>query len=248
MLFLSNQNCREKFDVITNSSEVTYTAVIAVRARDPYLDQAIASVLNQTLQPERIVVVINGTRDLSCDSMGVVNSFDSRVEGVLLEELGLVPALNEGISRVTTPYVSFVDSDDLWLEQKQEKQLAILNEHPEIDAVNGVATNFRDSLDGSKIFLNSAQSSLSGAMTFRSSVFQRFGTFDPSSTHFTHYFRWYSQAKQNGLVVHRTDESVMLRRIHSENGWVRNRERGYSELQVEFRALMAAKRAAGETR
>jgi glycosyltransferase involved in cell wall biosynthesis len=179
--------------------------------------------------------------------MGVVRSFDSRVEGVLLKELGLVPALNCGISQVATPYVGFVDSDDLWTEWKQEKQLAILKEHPEIDAVNGVATNFRDRPDGTKIFLNSVQSSLLGSVTFRSDVFQRFGIFDSSSTHFTHYFRWYSQAKQNGLVVHPTDEAVLLRRIHSENGWVRNRERGLSELQTELRSLVAAKRDAGQT-
>jgi glycosyltransferase involved in cell wall biosynthesis len=229
------------------TSEGAYTAVVVVRASDPYLDQAIASVLNQSLQPERIVVVINGTLDPSCHSMGVVRSFDSRVEGVLLKELGLVPALNCGISQVATPYVGFVDSDDLWTEWKQEKQLAILKEHPEIDAVNGVATNFRDRPDGTKIFLNSVQSSLLGSVTFRSDVFQRFGIFDSSSTHFTHYFRWYSQAKQNGLVVHPTDEAVLLRRIHSENGWVRNRERGLSELQTELRSLVAAKRDAGQT-
>jgi glycosyltransferase involved in cell wall biosynthesis len=239
-----NPNRWENVDIMATTSESAYTAVIVVRSSDPYLDQAIETVLNQTLQPERIVVVINGTQDFSCNSMGVVNSFDSRVEGVLLTELGIVPALNCGVSRVTTPYVGFVDSDDLWMERKQEKQLAILTEHPQIDAVNGVATNFRDSSDGTKILLNSAQSSLLGSVTFRSNVFQRFGSFDSSSTHFTHYFRWYSQAKQNGLVVHRTDEAVLLRRIHSDNGWVRNRERGLSELQAEFRSLMAAKRAA----
>jgi len=234
--------------MVTYPLEIAYTAVVVVRASDPYLDQAIASVLNQSLQPERVVVVINGTLDPSCHSMGVVKSFDSRVEGVLLTELGLVPALNCGIAQVATPYVGFVDSDDLWTEWKQEKQLAILKEYPEIDAVNGIATNFRDRPDGTKIFLNSVQSSLLGSVTFRSDVFQRFGSFDPSSTHFTHYFRWYSQAKQTGLVVHPTDEAVLLRRIHADNGWVRNRERGLSELQAEFRSLMAAKRAAGQIR
>jgi glycosyltransferase involved in cell wall biosynthesis len=223
----------------------TYTAVIVVRASDPYLDQAIGSVLNQTLQPEKVLVVVNGTLDSSCQSMSVIRSFDSRVEGVLLAELGLVPALNCGISRVTTPYTSFVDSDDLWLEEKQERQIAILKQRSEIDAVNGVVTNFRELSDGTKVFLSSAQSSSLGAVTFRSDVFQRFGIFDSSSTHFTHYFRWYSQAKQSGLIVHRPDEAVLLRRIHSDNGWVRNRERGISELQAEFRSLMAAKRARG---
>lgn len=233
---------------MTKPSEGAYTAVVVVRASDPYLDQAIASVLNQSLEPERVVVVINGTLDPSCHSMGVARSFGSRVEGVLLKELGLVPALNRGISQVATPYVGFVDSDDLWTEWKQEKQLAILKEHPEIDAVNGVATNFRDRPDGTRMFLNSVQSSLLGSVTFRSDVFQRFGSFDPSSTHFTHYFRWYSKAKQNGLVVQPTDEAVLLRRIHADNGWVRNRERGLSELQAEFRSLIAAKRAAGQIR
>jgi glycosyltransferase involved in cell wall biosynthesis len=223
------------------------TTVIVVRASDPYLDQAIGSVLNQTLQPERVVVVINGTLDSSCQSMSVVQSFGSRVQGVLLEELGLVPALNCGISGVTTPYISFLDSDDLWLEDKQEKQLAVLTAHPEIDAVNGVVTNFREGSDGTKVFLNSAQASALGAVTFRSDVFQRFGAFDFSSTHFTHYFRWYSQAKHNGLVVHRSDGAVLLRRIHADNGWVRNRERGLSELHGELRSLMRGKRAARKT-
>jgi glycosyltransferase involved in cell wall biosynthesis len=216
--------------------------MIVVRPRDPYLNEAIISVLNQTLTCAKILVVVNGSSDPDCESMAVVKSFGNPVEGLLLEELGIVPALNEGISQVVTPYLAFVDSDDLWVETKQEQQLSILNSDSSIDAVNSIVTNFRGGPDGKREFLNSAQSSVRAAVTFRSDVFSRFGAFDPVSSHFTHLYRWYAQAIRRGLAVSRQNEIGLLRRIHSDNGWVKDRQKGMSELQSELRALARQKR------
>lgn len=229
--------------MVGKASNIDYTTIIVVRERDPFLGQAIKSVLNQTLEPDRVLVIVNGTRNPNCESIRVAESFGPPVTGILVEQQGMVPALNKGLSLLDTPYVAFLDSDDLWVGTKQERQISILNKNPEFDAINGIIANFRDDVQGNRVFLNRAQASLRGAMTFRTSVFQRFGEFDSTSTHFTHLYRWYSNAIQQGLTVFRLDDVVLLRRIHSDNGWVRRRDEGISDLQSELRMLMRQKRS-----
>jgi glycosyltransferase involved in cell wall biosynthesis len=236
------QNHSRRSTISEDISSFDYTTIIAVRHSDPYLEEAILSVLRQTLPPARILVVINGTLDSSCSSMALVKSFGGPVEGFLLEESGLVPALNAGLSMLATPYVAFLDSDDIWVETKQENQITLLNSETNIDAVSGVVANFRDKLDGERQFLKSAQASLLGAVTFRSDSFAVFGGFDPASTHYSYLYRWYSQAYGRGLKIFRLDGISLLRRIHSNNGWVREREHGFSELHSELRRIAHGKR------
>ena len=224
-----------------------YTVVVVVRDRDPYLFHALSSILNQSLPADRVLVVVNGASDPCCESMSVAKSFGPPVESLLLKELGLVPALNAGIAHVSTPYVAFLDSDDLWMKDKQEKQIDILEENPDFDAVNGVVTNFKDGLEGEKVFLNSAQSSIRQAVTYRSSVFHRFGAFDPSSNECTYIYRWHAQALMRGLKILDHNEVTVLRRIHSENGWVRQRNQHLQGLHGELRAMALEKRNLRQT-
>jgi glycosyltransferase involved in cell wall biosynthesis len=216
---------------------IEYSTIIAVRESDPYLGEAISSVLNQTLTPTQVLVVV-GTTDLGCQSITTAESFGSPVKAIPLAQEGLVPALNLGLSHVRTEYVSFLDSDDVWLESKQETQLRMLSADPRLDAVNGLVTNFRDNPRGEREFLTTAEASVLGAVTFRSDAFSRFGGFDPDSTHFTHLYRWTLRAKGMGLKSRSTGEVGVYRRIHSQNGWVVHKEQGLAELHSELRRAL----------
>ncbi len=243
MLAISLTPVRGNRSIYCVNAHTGYTTIVTVRDADPFLGEAISSVLDQTLPPTKVLVVVNGTNDSSCPSMRVTASFGEPVQGVTISDAGLVPGLNYGLRQVETPFVSFLDSDDLWVRTKQENQISMLLEDPAVDGVNCHVTNFRDDPTGKRHFSPPVEGSVLGAVTFRSSAFTRFGNIDPSSTHFTHLYRWFAQARRNGLKIARGGEDGLLRRLHSDNGWVVAKKHGLAELHTELRRVMQERRS-----
>ncbi|MFX0090642.1 MAG: glycosyltransferase family 2 protein [Candidatus Hodarchaeota archaeon] len=92
--------------------------------RSHVLTRAIRSILNQTYQNFKLLIVDDG----SCDNTKqVVEGFsDSRIRYLRRErnEGGSV-ARNSGIEAAKGEYIAFQDSDDIWLPQKLEMQMRV---------------------------------------------------------------------------------------------------------------------------
>lgn len=83
--------------------------------------ESIKSVLNQTYDNWELLVVNDGSKD---DTSSIVKTIeDDRI--VMLEQLngGVANARNNGIKNAKGKYIAFLDSDDLWIEEKLEKQI-----------------------------------------------------------------------------------------------------------------------------
>jgi len=93
-----------------------------------WLSEAIESVLAQTYTDYEIIVVDDGSTDNSAD---VVRSYpDNRLRYYYQENRGLPAALNSGIELSRGNYIAFIDVDDLWLPDKLEKQLRVMENLP----------------------------------------------------------------------------------------------------------------------
>lgn len=85
--------------------------------------RAVESALNQTFKPSQIVVVDDGSNDET------VRELEGKLSGVSVEFVKLKhtgnPGLvrNEGIKRIQTELIAFLDSDDYWMPFKLETQL-----------------------------------------------------------------------------------------------------------------------------
>lgn len=93
-----------------------------------YIEKTLASVVAQTLPPERIIVVDDGSTDATAD---IVRRFAAEratmvIECVSQPNAGVSAARNHGLELVRADFVALVDADDVWLPSKLEKQLAIL--------------------------------------------------------------------------------------------------------------------------
>ena len=99
---------------------------------EKYIAESIQSVLNQTYTNIQFVIVDDGSTDKTAD---VVRSFsDSRIEFYQLpENRHIAYATNFAFSKIRGEYTAIIDSDDLWIETKLEKQLEYLHSHPEHD-------------------------------------------------------------------------------------------------------------------
>src|SRR5258708_7786796 len=99
-----------------------------------YVHDCIASVLGQTYQDIEIIVSDNASTDSTCD---IVRSFsDSRIRLHRLERNeGLPFNFNHVVSLACGKYVKLLCSDDFLEPTCLEKQIALLDRHPEVVAV-----------------------------------------------------------------------------------------------------------------
>ena len=228
----------------------SYTTIIPARSEDPFLKQAIDSVLAQSAPPGPIMVVVNGSDPPDSQSAKTVRKYQGRVQLLKTKETemevpgsAIVTALNHGISRTKTEFIAFLDSDDLWVSDKQERQLELLNEQPFIDAATCLASNFRVQPDGIRTELATAEAIMFTATLFRASTFVKFGELDPESTHFTWLYRWWSLARENGIQTASIETVGTLRRIHDNNSWVVENKNAHEVLFSELRSIVERRRS-----
>ena len=92
------------------------SVVIPVYNVEKYLSKCIDSVLNQTLSDIEIILVNDGSKDLSGEICERYSKADSRIKYICQENQGVVTARKNGMEYVTSEYVTFVDSDD-WISE-----------------------------------------------------------------------------------------------------------------------------------
>ncbi|MBN2139772.1 MAG: glycosyltransferase [Desulfovibrionaceae bacterium] len=101
------------------------SVVIPTYNRAELLMHTLASVLGQTYPALEVLVVDDGSTDDTAER--VRGLADPRIRYLRTERSGLpAAARNAGLAQAAGEYVAFVDSDDLWLPRKIEKQVQLL--------------------------------------------------------------------------------------------------------------------------
>lgn len=110
--------------------------IIPVYNRSNLLDKTLESVSNQTMRNYEVLVCDDGSED---DIENTVKKYDKRFRVLKLKRTGL-PAIarNAGIISARGQFIAFLDSDDIWLPEKLEKQLLFAKEYPHLGLI---ATN-----------------------------------------------------------------------------------------------------------
>ncbi len=105
---------------------------------------AVDSVMNQTLKPKQIVMVVDGPvpDDLKDMLISLEKEYDIYENIWLKENLGTGGALEHNWERCKYKYVAKMDSDDISVPDRFEKQIKFLKEHPEIDVVGSNGQEF----------------------------------------------------------------------------------------------------------
>jgi glycosyltransferase involved in cell wall biosynthesis len=97
-----------------------------------YLGEAIQSVLDQTLQDFEIIVVDDGSTD---NTREIVQSYGEKIKYFYQSQQGPAKARNRAILESHGKFIAFLDSDDVWLPTKLEKQVALFKSNPKIGMV-----------------------------------------------------------------------------------------------------------------
>ena len=100
------------------------SALIPTYNRRAQVQRAIESVLAQTLPVAEIIVVDDGSTDGTADA--IRTQYGSQVALIEQKNAGAAAARNRGIREAQSEWVAFLDSDDVWLSTKIERQIEAL--------------------------------------------------------------------------------------------------------------------------
>lgn len=125
------------------------SVVVPVYNVEKYLDECVASIVNQTVRDLEIILVDDGSTDSSgalCDAWA---DKDSRITVYHKSNGGLMSAWKYGLARASGDYIGFVDSDD-WIDTDMYEKMLAAAAETGADMVCG--SFVREYTDGRQIY------------------------------------------------------------------------------------------------
>ncbi len=186
------------------------SVVIPAFNRWRLLAEAIDSVLAQSYRDFELIVVDDGSTDATASELA---KLASRLQFFVTERRGVSAARNLGVSQSRGHYIAFLDSDDLWLNSKLERQTRFMDEHPEFhicqtDEIwirNGVRVNPRavHQKPTGDIFSRSLELCLvsPSAVMMTKALFERTGGFDEAFPVCEDYDLWLRISAQHQVPL-----------------------------------------------
>ena len=116
------------------------SVVVASYNHAAFVGECLASVLAQSHSDWELVVTDDGSTDGTAERVRAFAAAGTRapIDFVALpENHGACVALNHGIRRARGEYVAILNSDDVFLSHKLQRQVAFLDAHPQVGAVFG---------------------------------------------------------------------------------------------------------------
>lgn len=133
-----------------------YSVIMGIYHKVPseYLKTSIESVLNQTIQPKKFIIVKDGK--LTDSQEKIIDEIISQKRVlfeiiIFSENRGSGPAYNEALKHCFTEYAMIMDSDDYIDPKKVEIELSFLNDNKEYDIVGTNVFEFVETIDNVKV-------------------------------------------------------------------------------------------------
>ena len=220
----------------------TISCVIPVFNAAKYLAEALDSVLAQTVVPNEIILVDDGSTD---ESAQVAAKYGRHARLVSQENRGPAAARNRGLQLARGELIAFLDADDLWATDKTERQCDAFARQPDLSICITHARNFwapelqHEQAHVDQRYTEPHAGYVCQCLMARRSVFDRVGLFD-ESLRLSEDTDWFSRAERAGVVKQVLPEVLVHRRLHSTNTSyaIYNSERARADLlEVAMRNL-----------
>src|ERR1039457_1698894 len=102
-------------------SGITISVIIPAYNAARFLPRCLKSVFAQTLKPEEVIVVDDGSTD---NTAALAAELGARV--ISRPNGGLSAARNTGIQNASSEWIALLDADDMWAPEKLERQAACI--------------------------------------------------------------------------------------------------------------------------
>ena len=237
-----------------STADCGYSVLMSVYAKEhaDYLKQSIESILSQTVLSDDIVIVCDGALTRELDD--VLDSFKDKIRLVKLpENRGLGKALNAGLSECRHDLVARMDSDDIALPGRMEKQLKLFASDPDISLTSGTIEEFSgtpDNITGKRSvpldnetirhYSRKRNPMNHPAVMFRKSAVQAVGGYNEDYPLFEDYSLWVRML-MNGSKAVNTDETLVYMRV-DDNTFERRGGKRYASDMLRFHKYLKSEK------
>lgn len=199
---------------ISDSNRVArISVVIPLYNGAQHIGEALDSVFAQAYPHLEVIVVDDGSTD---DSAAVVQAYPARVLLLRQENSGSGAARNRGVMAATGEFIAFLDADDLWAQDKLQRQMACFRARPDLDVVWGYVREFEHGESPESSLTRLYGGGHPGSALMRVGAFQRCGGF-PLDLKQSEVIEWASRMRAANLEQATVDAVVMYRRLHANN-------------------------------
>lgn len=222
-----------------SSSRPSLSVVMPAYNAERYIGRAIESILNQTHQDLELIIGDDASSDQTWSIINEYSQRDTRIKLFRNEvNSGATTTLNRAVALAVAPVVAGMDSDDIAVPYRMERQLALLSDHPEVVLAGCYVSHINDEdevLSLSRIGATSVAEfdemrrrgeptmALGGTVMYRRRHFDQVGGFD-SSLRVAGDIEFCDRMAELGPIVS-VPEALQLYRVHSSsNVMIRFRE------------------------
>jgi glycosyltransferase involved in cell wall biosynthesis len=228
---------------------IKFSVLISVYQKEnpDFLRVALESIwFRQSLQPSEIVLVCDGPLNKELDQVIDIFSLSAPLKVCTLEKnSGLGIALSKGLNICSNEIVARMDSDDISVPDRFEKQLKFMTDHPEIDILGANIAEFKESSDNvcsyrrlpskfNEIIHFAKKRNPLNHMTvvFRKTAVINAGNYQPFYG-YEDYYLWIRML-QNGSIIGNIPENLVFARIGNK---MHSRRHGFKLFKQELKLL-----------
>lgn len=181
----------------------TVSIVMSVYNGGDDLAPAIDSVLAQTFTDFEFVIINDGSKDNSLETLQAYEQRDARIRLIDQENTGLTVALRRGVGASRSEFIARMDADDFSMPTRLEKQVALLRSNDRLAIISCHLEHFFD--DGTVKFIQTFEPNPRlaqllthfynpigghGQILYRRSAYEAAGGYDPDYNLAEDYDLW----------------------------------------------------------
>ncbi len=122
------QNGRRYFKEVKMEEKVS--VIVPNYNCEKFIEETVNSVINQTYKNWELLIVDDCSTDGSVEVIKKLQAADGRIKLFINEKnSGAAASRNKALKEASGKWIAFLDSDDLWLPDKLEKQIAFMEEN-----------------------------------------------------------------------------------------------------------------------
>lgn len=209
------------------ASAPAISVVMPLYRSQKFLKEAIESVLQQTFGDFEFLILVDNATDETVNILHEYKKSDSRIKIYYNDGIGLINSLNLGFKEANGKYFVRMDSDDICLPTRLEKQYQYMEKHPEIGILGTSFEIINDSGNTTCIFQPVKNPKVikwrlifdncltHSSVIIRSSIIEKIGYYRLDAKHAEDYDLWVRASHVTNIANH--PDVLMKYRIHDES-------------------------------
>ena len=195
------------------------SCIIAVFNGADYINEAIRSVLHQSMPVDQLIVVDDGSTD---QTNALVAAYGDQLIHIKKGHSGIADTLNHGLQHATGDFITFLDADDIWDLEKTQHQNTWLTENPRFDAVFCHVREFVspelsvEQATRLQVRPDAMRGLNKSCMMIRKPFFDQVGMFSVSDN-MGDFIEWFTRAKAMNIQYEVLEDVLTMRRVHLHN-------------------------------